>query len=305
MSGVKSITMYAPPGALPAGFALENGYFGQTGFDRVLLQPYTDANDMSPLLEGQADFLVAGWSTAAQTVKRTAVNLLAVMGFAVARSGWCNLLVLPESGYSEPEDLIDVRIGVPGLGSTAHELIWDILGQLRVDRSRVQFLPITIFSLGSALAEKQVDAICLPDPYCTTFRLQLNARVLVNLFDERWGWQDQPQSAVWTTCNYARKNPDTVSAFHTAIEQGIAYVNRHPDEAEAAARAMIARLPGIDHDGQYVFNGFDAAIDERYVQRKLDVHYACWAEDADEQDRITAAQLIKPRATGSGRCNTR
>ena len=53
MPEVESITMYAPPGALPARFALENGYFGQTGFDRVLLQPYTDANDMSPLLQGQ------------------------------------------------------------------------------------------------------------------------------------------------------------------------------------------------------------------------------------------------------------
>jgi ABC-type nitrate/sulfonate/bicarbonate transport system substrate-binding protein len=305
MPEIKSITMYVPPGALPARFALENGYFGQTGFDRVVLQPYTGANDMSPLLDGQADFLVAGWSTAAQTVKRTAVNLLAVTGFAVARSGWCNLLVLPESGHGEPQDLIDVRIGVPSLGSTAHELMWDILGQLRVDRRRVQFLPITIFSLGSALAEKQVDAICLPDPYCTTFRLQLNARVLINLFDERWGWQDQPQNAVWTTCDYARKNPDTLSAFRAAIEKGTVYVNSHPDEAEAAVRAMIARLPGIDPEGRYVFNGFDTAIDECYVQRKLDVHYACWAEEADEHDRITAAQLIQPRATDSGKRNTR
>ena len=154
------------------------------------------------------------------------------------------------------------------------------------------------------MAAKQVDAICLPDPYCTTFQLQLNARVLVNLFDERWGWRDQPQSAVWTTCDYAHNNPGTVSAFRTALEKGTAYVNSRPDEAEAAVRAMIARLSGIDPDGPYVFNGFDTVIDEGYVQRKLDVHYACWAQDAADQDRITAAQLIQPRATGSGKCNT-
>ncbi len=248
---------------------------------------------MSPLLDGQADFLVAGWSTAAETVQQKRVKLLAVTGFAVARSGWCNLLVLPDSNFREPNDLIDVRIGVPGLGSTAHELVWDILGQLKVDRSRVEFLPIPIFSLGSALASKQADAICLPDPYCTTFRLQLNARVLINLFDERWGWQDQPQSAVWTTRDYAQKNPATVSAFRTALKQGTTYVNSHPDDAQAAVRAMITRLPGIDPDGHYVFNGFDMVIDERYVQRKLDIHYACWAEHTAEQDRITAAQLIE------------
>ena len=58
----KSITYYVPPEALPARSALEHGNFGQTGFDRVVLQPYTAPNDMSPLLEGRVIFLVAGWS---------------------------------------------------------------------------------------------------------------------------------------------------------------------------------------------------------------------------------------------------
>lgn len=290
MPEITSIAVGVPPAALPMRFALEKGYFEEQGLDRVTLDAYMRANDMTPLLDGRVAFLVAGWPTAARTMAETGINLLAVAGFAVAQSNWAGVLVLADSPIRGPEALVAAQIGVPGLGSSAHELVWDILGQLGADRSNVQFVPIPPPALGQALASGQVDAICLPDPYYTTFKRTLGARVVLNLFDKQWGWEHQPQSAVWTTCRFAQTNPGTVSALRAALEKGVEYVRNHPVEARAMAQQAITKLPGVDPAGSYVFSEYETKIDVAEVQRKLDVHNG--VSGRGEHPRVTAAQLV-------------
>jgi NitT/TauT family transport system substrate-binding protein len=233
-AGTSTFTVAATPGVddAPLYLALKNGLFAKAGLN-VVIRSYPSLNkELQALANGSVDVAAGDYvdfffAEAASPTSR--LNLRVVADGYHAATGVMEVLTLPNSGITTPQDLENKTIGTPepqlirmqpksdvpySLETVATDSVLDNDG---VPLNSVRWKPLPSGDLITALKDHQVNAILIQEPYIYEAESQLGA---VEVLDSCSGaTASLPLSGYFVTGSFARKNPDALQDFRSALQR--------------------------------------------------------------------------------------
>lgn len=173
-----------------------------------------------------------------------------------AGSDFSAVLVSPDSGVASAEGLIGGSIAVNTLENIGDITISAALEARGLEPGGVQFVELGFADMLPALANGQVDAVWIIEPFLSVGVEQGNIPVLRPYAEAREGLQ---VGAYLSTQEFVAANPDVVSAFRAAAAETAEAINADPD----AFRAALPALQELDPDvaATMVLPRFSDALD--------------------------------------------
>jgi NitT/TauT family transport system substrate-binding protein len=226
-----SITVAAVPGVGDAPLyiaAAKGGLFSKAGLN-VTIQPYQSVSEELKALEsGRVDVAAGDYANflyAAATSRRSGLRIVAD-GYHAA-PGVMEVLARPDSDITSPQDLVGKTIGtaepqgIPLRSGAPFSLetiaTQSVLQNDGVSPTRVKWKPLPQGELINALANRQVDAILVQEPYILEAESELGA---IEVLDSCSGaTASLPLSGYFSVASYARKDPEALRAFRSALQQ--------------------------------------------------------------------------------------
>lgn len=205
-----------------AGFyaAQEKGFYKAAGLDVRLLESAQDVDPVTEVIEGRADYGVAGPSLLYYKMQGVGVTALAVL----FQHSPMMLMSLAESNLATPADLAGKRVMLSlDYNSSA---VLSMLKQEGVGPNDIQVVPHS-FDLED-LIRGRVDAMAV---YSTNYPYLMQKRkIAVNLMYPRNYGVDFYGDTLFTQESRIHSRPDEVHRFREATLQGWRYAMEHPDE---------------------------------------------------------------------------
>jgi NitT/TauT family transport system substrate-binding protein len=213
--------------AAPTYIAYENGYFTEEGFDVTLITADGETRKVGlnngTLAVTNTDFQF--FPPIEQGMKFSVVDGL--------HYGCISILTKPDSGITEPSDLIGKTVGIDEMGSSPFQVASAWLAQNGIDiKNDVDIVPFG--SDGNlqleALKNGQIDAAALWDPFGT---VGVERDGFVKIFD----LGTHPDYAGKFCCflfasnDVLDKNPEKVAAILRAYHKAQDWIAKNPDEA--------------------------------------------------------------------------
>lgn len=200
---------------------------------------------MEALLAGEVDMAYVGPSPAVNTFLKSKGKALQIVSGAC--SGGASLLARNGVAISRLEDLDGKRVAIPQLGGTQDVSLRHFLGTkgLRPKelRGTVEIIPVKNPDILTLFKQGQIDAAWVPEPWATRLRTETNA---TRVLDERDLWPDHEftTTVLVARSEFARQHPDIVAQFVRANRDVIAWINRHPENAQSVVNDELKRLTG-------------------------------------------------------------
>lgn len=193
------------------------------------------------------------------------------------RPGVQALYVMPDSGITAPEDLAGRTIAINGLGNIMEITSRAVLESHGV--TDVDFVEIPPPNMEAALAEGQVDAAWLVEPFVTTATENLGATPVVSAFEGPT--EDLPVAGWAVREDFAEQNPRTVEAFVESMDEAIAIAQEDPEAVEEALLSYT-QIPE-DVVGKLSPISFAATSDFSHLEKlnQLMVEYGLIEEPVD------------------------
>jgi len=145
-----------------------------------------------------------------------------------------------DSGVTAVEDLAGKRLGVPGISAVLDIMARRVMMAHGVALDSVNYTETPFPVQMDLLKAGTVDAVVTVDPFYG--RIQANG-IGTPIADLLEGISDGQTAQFFAVSGeWAKANPDAVSAFRDAIGESAQYVRDNPDEARAAIGAYL-KLP--------------------------------------------------------------
>ena len=277
-----SITVAAVPGVGDAPLyvaASKGGLFSKAGL-KVTIEPYQSVSKALKALEtGRVDVAAGDYADflyAAASTRRTDLRIVAD-GYHAA-PGVMEVLARPDSGITSPQQLagkiigtaepsgIPFRTGAPySLETIATQSVLQSDG---VDLARVKWKPLPQADLINALADHQVDAILVQEPYILEAESKLGA---IEVLDSCSGaTASLPLSGYFSMASYAHNDPAALRAFRSALQQA---------QAEAVlpgpVHAVLASHSGMSMQSASLITigSYPTSLDPAGLQRVADLMF--------------------------------
>jgi ABC-type nitrate/sulfonate/bicarbonate transport system substrate-binding protein len=228
-AGGGQLTVAVVPGidTAPLMVAVDDGLFRQQGLT-VTVKQYSSAIQVYTALQNGAADVAAGDYTAFFNAISQGVRLTLVMDGYDAGTGTMQVLTLPGSGITSPQDLANATVtvgtpagAVPGPYNTGFPYNIETLAAQSVLQSdgispgNVTWKPMAENLLLNALKNNQVNAIVATDPVIIQAETQLGA---VEVFDACSGvTANLPLSGYFSMTAFASQHGAALSAFRTAL----------------------------------------------------------------------------------------
>jgi NitT/TauT family transport system substrate-binding protein len=223
------ITVAAVPGVdnVPLFLAQQKGLFHSAGLD-VEIRTYSSVNaEVSALLSGKVDLAAGDYGPflLAESQQKTPAIKIVADGYDAA-SGVLEVLTLPNSPITSPQDLELKKIGAPSTAMLATTVegkpdslstaaATSVLGSFGVDT--VTWDAMTPSAEVTALKNHQVSAILVGEPYIYQAESELGA---VAVFDACSGaTADLPLSGYFATAGFAQRNTGALASFKSALQK--------------------------------------------------------------------------------------
>jgi len=254
------LTVYALPTTDSSGLYVAQymNYFAKQGLT-VTIKPATneeaDINQMAlgkidivaanyvPLIEAQETY-DDGVPTAAladPTYQEVSANLDLFAEGSSLTPDFQGLFVPADSSVKTLSELKGKTIAINQAGGEGYVMVASALQADGIQQTQVNWEPLPYSSMASALISGRVAAAYLPEPFNSVDEEQYGLTALSNL--DVGLTVDFPVEGYATTKVWARANPNTLTAFYRALEQGqeLADTNR-----EIAEKATAEFVPGIN-----------------------------------------------------------
>jgi NitT/TauT family transport system substrate-binding protein len=261
---VSTITIDAVPTADAAGLyvAYDDGLFAKQGLT-VKIDPIDGGEfGMGDLQTGAVQLVegnyvsfvlaqIAGTFAApnpknpAETLPAKPIDLRIIANSSQMQPGNQALYVLPKSPYKTVADLAKdhATVGINSPNNIAQVLLGSLFAADGLQLSKIKQVVHPVFpTMPLALADHQIDAAWLPEPFGTQAEQQYGAVQLAD-FDQG-AIQDFPIGAVVGNAQWVQTHPDTVAAFLRAYDEGqqIADTDRAETERSLVIHTQVSKL---------------------------------------------------------------
>jgi NitT/TauT family transport system substrate-binding protein len=285
-AGTVTVTVAATPGVddAPLYLAVKDGSFKSAGLD-VSIQHYQSVGqELRALADGKVDIAAGDYVDFFWEEAHSRLNLRVVADGYHAAPGVMEVLTLPGSSITTPQNLegktvgtpepqvIQVPKGVPySLETVATQSVLENDGvdpaQLSADR-QVKWRPMPSGDLINALADHQVSAILVQEPYIYEAESRLGA---VEVLDSCSGaTASLPLSGYFATGAFAHKNPDALEDFRSALERAqAAAVQPGPVEGVLAHDSGMS----METASLVTIGAYPTSLDAASLQRVADLMF--------------------------------
>ena len=164
-------------------------------------------------------------------------------GTSVA-DNWQNVMVKGSSSIRTPQDLAGKTIAVNALKGVGELVVRASLDKLGVDSSSVRLVPIPFPNMRTALANGQVDAAHMPEPFMSQ-TLNLDGGRIV-LAPGPAIMPFLPNGVYVARGAWARENPALARSFRLAMNEALIYSQSHPGRGPRTAPGGDSRYPSCD-----------------------------------------------------------
>jgi NitT/TauT family transport system substrate-binding protein len=274
-AGTVAITVAAIPGIddAPLYVAAKTGLFRSAGLDVTIRSYQSVSQELQALNNGKVDVAEGDYADFfyAEAASRKPDLRIVADGYHAA-PGVMEVLTLPYSGITTPQDLVDKIIGTPepqvipihtgapySLETVATQ---SVLANDGVNPTKVRWKAMPSGDLISALSHHQVSAILVQEPYIFQAESQLGA---IEVLDSCSGaTASLPLSGYFALESYAHKQPDALQDFRSALHQAQANA-----VLPGPVQAVLARYPGMDKQSASLvtIGAYPTSLDAASLQR--------------------------------------
>ena len=279
-AGTTTITVAAAPGVddAPLYLAVKDEIFQSAGLNVKITSYQSVSQELQALADGKVDAAAGDYVDFFYAEAHSKLNLRIVADGYHAAPGVMEVLTLPGSGITAPQQLEGKTVGTPepqvipvqkdapySLETVATQSALENdgvnLAQLPNDR-QVKWRPMPSADLINALADHQVSAILVQEPYIYEAESRLGA---VEVLDSCSGaTASLPLSGYFATGSFAHKNPDAVEDFRSALQRAQA-VAVQPGPVEA----VLAHNSGMSMEtaSLVTIGAYPTSLDAASLQR--------------------------------------
>lgn len=135
-----------------------------------------------------------------------------------------------DSGIATAKDLAGKKVAVNTINAQGDLTIKEVVAKQGGDPKAVQFLELPFQDMGAQLAQGNVDAVWVPEPFLSKLLAEGNKLVTYNNQEALPGL---PTMVTFTSGNYAQQNPEVVADFKAAMTETLAMAQSNPDKVRA------------------------------------------------------------------------
>jgi ABC-type nitrate/sulfonate/bicarbonate transport system substrate-binding protein len=245
--------------------ARDKGFFKEAGLDATISDFPSGGDMMAAFVGGSVQVATAG---------ATPVITLGARPFPIAIvaqvsdiSGAQQLLV--HEGVNSLEQLYGKKVGV--LKGTASEALFNSIEKsYGLDPSKFEIVNLGPTEMMQTFARNQVDAVALWEPHSTRAREAGKGKTLVSGTTSFIPGKEGPRrvygdhAVLFTSQDFAQKNPDTVKKVITAIDKANGYLKSNRKEA-VGILANAFQLTSEQMDHIVDVNDYTLLIDEQMI----------------------------------------
>ncbi|WP_426226356.1 ABC transporter substrate-binding protein [Pseudarthrobacter sp. DSP2-3-2b1] len=220
----------------------DQGFFAEEGLDLNIEFGQGTAAMIPALLNGQYDIQYGGSVNLLQAADaELPVVAIAAGGRTTGVQGDDHgaLLVLENSPIQTAADLEGKTLAVNALRGLHEVALWASVRKAGGDPTKVKFVEMALPDMGAALANGQIDAASVSEPFLGVIEGQ-GARVVTSLYVD--ADPDFVTALYFATAEKAEKDPAMIERFNRALEKSFAYSTENPD----AVRAQLGNFTQIN-----------------------------------------------------------
>jgi NitT/TauT family transport system substrate-binding protein len=251
--------------------ALQNDLFKEEG---LTIEPETiqsGAFAVPKLASGELDISFGNWVSfiKAQTAKTVNLKFLGEAYLSTPNSNFA-LITAPNSGVNSVKDLPGKTIAVNAKGNINELLIRAVFEANDIKFDDVNVIELPFPQMAAALANGQVQAASLVDPFVSSAQKEIGAKIVTDLTGPG-ATENFPISGYATTAKFAQENPNTIAAFQRALLKGqqLAADRKNVEAALPKYAKMPAETAAIVRYGT-----FPTTIDKKRLQRVADLLFS-------------------------------
>lgn len=289
-SGSGQITVAASPDEAdaPLYLAAREGMFTKAGLKVTIDSSASDAASLHALTKGTADVAAADYADFFYVQANVDSRLKIVADGYDAGPNVMEVLAMPRSGITTPQDLVGKTIGTsepeefPYQPSAPYSLetlaTQSVLLNDGIEPTQVHWKPMHTQDLISALSSGRVNAILVSEPYIFQAESQLGATEVADSLSGSTA--NLPLSGYFTRGSFARDHAATLRTFQSVLLQA---------QAKAATgqgiRTVLAKQPQMDSLSAYMVSlgVYPTSLDVSGVQQltNLMAEYSMLAAPVD------------------------
>lgn len=226
----------------PVYVGIEQGFFEEEGLEVEITNASGGAALLPAVVAGDLDFAVSN-AVSPLIAQSQGLDLKIVAnsndstGDPEADFGY--ILVPEGSEIATPADLEGHSIGVNALGGITEMYVRYAVEQTGGDPTEVDYVEVPPPDSPAALANGQVDAIWIVEPFSTIIQSQGGVPIYAMYAEPM---PDLTVGVYFTSAQYTEENPETTAAFVRAMNKSTEFAQQNPDEV----RAAVAEYTTID-----------------------------------------------------------
>ena len=218
----------------PLDVGIQKGFFEKRGIE-IRKVTFQSGNDIIlALANNNGDIGYIGWTpsfiAATSGIDIVTAAASETEGTTVA-DNWQNVMVRGSSSIRTPQDLAGKTIAVNALKGVAELVIRASLDKLGVDSSSVRLVPIPFPAMRTALANGQVDAAHMPEPFMSQTLNLDNGRIVLAPGPAIMPFL--PNGVYVARGAWSRENAALSRNFRLAMNEALVYSQSNPAEVRA------------------------------------------------------------------------
>lgn len=251
---------------------VDEGNYTAQGLKVDFLQAGATPSDIIPLMaNGQIDIAGVGIGPG---LNATAGGLDMVLHRLInvnAPGGW-ELWASKQSGVTKLEELKGKSVGVIGLGGDGDVLVDEALKTVGMSVKDVSLVEVPVPAMIPAMAKGEVDAIWATGQFASALRVDPNApgTKIVDFYDIP-SVKNYAAVGIWTTRDFAEKNPNTLAAFLKAFDETATAVNADDQKARDTLGKMMPQLTPEVLKDMTIYKVEPGNIDAARLQPQVDL----------------------------------